>query len=85
MGIRHNELQPLLDHEPSFATSAEPNPSMNNLQRDYLSPASNNRSIEFGTLPETATFGCNLTWTSNYMLPVSRIIGSGIFATPGLS
>ena len=85
MAIRHNELQPLLDHEPSFATSAEPNPSMNNLQRDHLSPASNNPSKEFSTLPETATFGRNLTWTSTYMLTVSRIIGSGIFATPGIS
>ena len=85
MAIRHNELQPLLDHEPSLVTSAEPNPSLNNLQRDQLSPASNNCSIEFGTLPETAIFGRNLTWTSIYMLTVLRIIASGIFATPGIS
>ena len=83
MDIRHDELQPLLDHEPSFSSSAEPNPSMNSLQRGHLSPASNNRSIELDTLPETATFGRNLTWTSAYMLTVSRIVGSGIFATPG--
>ncbi|GIK01907.1 hypothetical protein Aspvir_005948 [Aspergillus viridinutans] len=35
------------------------------------------------TIPETATYGRNLTWTSAYILVVSRVIGSGIFATPG--
>ena len=83
MEIRHDELQPLLDHEPSFSSSAEPNLSTNNLQRGHLSPASNKRSVECDTQPETATFGRNLTWTSAYMLTVSRTVGSGIFATPG--
>ncbi|EPS35754.1 hypothetical protein H072_10698 [Dactylellina haptotyla CBS 200.50] len=35
------------------------------------------------TVPETATFGRNLGWFHVYSLIVSRIIGSGIFATPG--
>ncbi|EWC43942.1 hypothetical protein DRE_01294 [Drechslerella stenobrocha 248] len=35
------------------------------------------------TVPETATFGRNLGWLHVYSLVVSRIIGSGIFATPG--
>ncbi|KAK6343872.1 hypothetical protein TWF696_007525 [Orbilia brochopaga] len=35
------------------------------------------------TLPETATFGRNLGWLHVYSLIISRIIGSGIFATPG--
>ncbi|KAF3901474.1 hypothetical protein ABW21_db0209484 [Orbilia brochopaga] len=35
------------------------------------------------TLPETATFGRNLGWLHVYSLVISRIIGSGIFATPG--
>lgn len=78
-----DELQPLLDHEPSSATSAELNQSTNNLQDGHVSPASNDPSIELDTLPEAATFGRNLTWTSAYMLTVSRIVGSGIFATPG--
>ena len=83
MDIPHDELQPLLDHEPSFSSSAEPNPSMDNLRRGHNSPISNNRSVECGTLPEHATYGRNLTWTSAYMLTISRIVGSGIFATPG--
>ena len=83
MDIPHDELQPLLDHEPSFSSSAEPHQSMDNLRRGHNSPISNNRSVECGTLPENATFGRNLTWTSAYMLTISRIVGSGIFATPG--
>ncbi|EAW21048.1 putative methionine permease [Aspergillus fischeri NRRL 181] len=35
------------------------------------------------TIPETASYGRNLTWTSAYILVISRVIGSGIFATPG--
>ncbi|KAM0102502.1 low-affinity methionine permease [Aspergillus fumigatus] len=34
-------------------------------------------------IPETAPYGRNLTWTSAYILVISRVIGSGIFATPG--
>lgn len=41
------------------------------------------RSIEYDTLPETATYGRNLSWSSAYILVISRVIGSGIFATPG--
>ena len=80
-----DELQPLLDHDPLITTSAKPNQATNNLQDGlHGHPAvSDARSIELETLPETATFGRNLTWTSAYMLTVSRIVGSGIFATPG--
>ena len=78
-----DELQPLLDHESSFSAFAEPNQSTNNLEDGQISTASIDRSIQLGILPETATFGRNLTWTSAYMLTVSRIVGSGIFATPG--
>ena len=83
MSVVHDELQPLLDHEPSFTASAELNHSTNNLQHGLISSSSNDRSTELETLPEAATFGRNLTWTSAYMLTVSRIVGSGIFATPG--
>ncbi|KAJ5564356.1 low-affinity methionine permease [Penicillium frequentans] len=34
------------------------------------------------SLPGT-TYGKNISWTSAYILVVSRVIGSGIFATPG--
>ena len=78
-----DELQPLLDHDPLITASTKPNQATNSLRNDHGSAVSDARSIELETLPETATFGRNLTWTSAYMLTVSRIVGSGIFATPG--
>ena len=41
------------------------------------------RSVEDEVIPETATLGRNLGWCSAYILIISRVIGSGIFATPG--
>ena len=69
-----DELQPLLDHDPLIIPSAKPNQATNNLQDGHGSAVSDARSIELETLPETATFGRNLTWTSAYMLTVSRIV-----------
>jgi amino acid permease len=41
------------------------------------------RSTEADVLLETAVLGRNLGWSSAYILIISRVIGSGIFATPG--
>src|SRR6266496_2715515 len=41
------------------------------------------RHVEDATIAETATLGRNLSWSSAYILVISRVIGSGIFATPG--
>jgi amino acid transporter len=41
------------------------------------------RSLEDDAVPETAVLGRNLGWSSAYILIISRVIGSGIFATPG--
>jgi hypothetical protein len=41
------------------------------------------RSVESDVLPETSVLGRNLGWSSAYILLISRVIGSGIFATPG--
>ena len=80
-----DELRPLVDHEWAPNTFAESSLPADSRQHGHISPVSNApaRSIELDTLPETATFGRNLSWTSAYMLTVSRIVGSGIFATPG--
>lgn len=40
-------------------------------------------TIEDDVLPERATTGRTLSWSSAYILIMSRVIGSGIFATPG--
>lgn len=42
------------------------------------------RSVEDDVLPETSTLGRTLSWQSAYILVISRVIGSGIFATPGV-
>lgn len=47
------------------------------------SPESTTRRTEDDVLPETATFGRNLGWSGSYIMIISRVIGSGIFATPG--
>lgn len=41
------------------------------------------RSPETDVIPETTVLGRNLGWSSAYILIISRVIGSGIFATPG--
>lgn len=41
------------------------------------------RTVDDDIMPETATVGRNLSWSSAYILVISRVIGSGIFATPG--
>ena len=80
----HDELRPLLDHEPSFPAAPESNQSATPLHNGHgLLAPSDTRAVELDTIPETATVGRNLTWTSAYMLTISRVIGSGIFATPG--
>lgn len=48
-----------------------------------ISSASTTRRTEDDVLPETATFGRNLGWSGSYIMIISRVIGSGIFATPG--
>ncbi|KAK3938017.1 amino acid permease-domain-containing protein [Diplogelasinospora grovesii] len=40
-------------------------------------------SVEDDVIPETAVLGRNLGWSSAYIIIISRVVGSGIFATPG--
>ena len=71
------EHRTLLNHESDQALSSQRRSSPNDNGNDLSYP------IDNVTVPETATVGRNLTWTSSFMLTVSRIVGSGIFATPG--
>ncbi|KAL9086249.1 MAG: hypothetical protein Q9159_004255 [Coniocarpon cinnabarinum] len=41
------------------------------------------RTFEETIAPETAVVGRQLGWTSTYILVISRVIGSGLFAMPG--
>ncbi|UNI18460.1 low-affinity methionine permease [Purpureocillium takamizusanense] len=52
---------------------------------DSESPNNNvlSRDVEDDVLPEASPMGRNITWQSAYIIVMSRVIGSGIFATPG--
>ena len=78
-----DERQPLLDPESLIDVSAESNGLVDKLQEGHDPSSTNDSSVDLKTLPETAIVGRNLSWTSAYMLTISRIVGSGIFATPG--
>lgn len=40
--------------------------------------------LEDDVLPEESVLGRNIGWTSAYILAISRVIGGGIFAVPGV-
>ncbi|KAK6840739.1 amino acid permease-domain-containing protein [Apiospora arundinis] len=40
--------------------------------------------LEDDTLPEDSILGRNIDWKSAYIIAISRVIGSGIFAVPGV-
>nr|CDP24888.1 Putative low-affinity methionine permease [Podospora anserina S mat+] len=89
----HGETTPLLRAPPSAAVvhisqghrrqkSSSTSASSTTLKSgDIISTT--RRDIEDDVLPETAVLGRTLGCRSAYILIISRVIGSGIFATPG--
>ncbi|PNH26517.1 hypothetical protein VD0002_g2364 [Verticillium dahliae] len=77
MTITDAEAQPLL----SPATSSSSSSSSTTLYSNNFGKIS--RRIEDDVLPEASSLGRTLSWQSAYILVISRVIGSGIFATPG--
>ncbi|KAL8807209.1 MAG: hypothetical protein Q9182_000891 [Xanthomendoza sp. 2 TL-2023] len=78
-----DESRPLLNSGSTISSSHEPSKLSTSLDDGDGLPTLNHRSVENNTIPETATINRSLSWTSAYMLTISRIVGSGIFATPG--
>ena len=81
--------EPLLKSHDSLAASgsdygsiSESHSSLGD-EETYHNDNDLDRSVENEVLPERAVLGRNLGWTSAYILIMSRVIGSGIFATPG--
>ncbi|KAH6643830.1 amino acid permease-domain-containing protein [Boeremia exigua] len=71
--------------EPLLASSHSQTDSTNTyINSDDGKSTQPSRSIEDDVLPETSTLGRTITWSSAYILVISRVIGSGIFATPGV-
>lgn len=48
------------------------------------SPAPHHGRLEDDVLPEESVLGRNIGWKSAYIIAISRVIGSGIFAVPGV-
>ena len=85
---------------PSSVTDTEPllSPFASPLSKGYASLSNDSideetaethnanvsRSVEDSTQTETSTLGRTIGWKSAYILVISRVIGSGIFATPGV-
>lgn len=72
------------DDRVSLLADASSDRSYSTINDDAITPNdAPKRSIEDDVLPETSPLGRTLGWNSAYILVISRIIGSGIFATPG--
>ena len=95
MDATAEQVLPLLDR--SASSSPEPRPDGATAGRKSEDTASSldgneagertpavSRAVEDDVLPETSVLGRNLGWGSAFILIISRVIGSGIFATPGL-
>jgi amino acid transporter len=63
-------------HKPTAVTSV----GEGSVSSDDWKPS---REVEDDVLPEASTLGRSLSWGSCFILVISRVIGSGIFATPG--
>lgn len=72
------ETSPLLSPRSSHDSATH---SQNHEQQ--LQHANEERKIDNDVLPESSTSGRNIGWGSAYVLVISRVIGSGIFAMPG--
>ncbi|CAI6342232.1 unnamed protein product [Periconia digitata] len=78
-----NDQDPLLARSPSPTSSLKP--LLGSDQEFYGTVREGvSRSVEDDVLPETSVLGRTITWPSAYILVISRVIGSGIFATPGV-
>lgn len=72
------------ENQPLLLASNSQTESTKTYIDNYGNSPQPSRSIEDDVLPETSTLGRTITWSSAYILVISRVIGSGIFATPGV-
>lgn len=71
--MANDEERPLIPHPVEAEASHEDNAGDS-------TPA---RKVDDAVLPETAATGRKIGWASAYILVLSRVVGSGIFAMPG--
>jgi amino acid transporter len=78
----HEAREPLLSPSNSASSSSSTSNSLHD--PEDASSIKLNRNVEESVLQEThPVLGRQLSWSSAYILVISRVIGSGIFATPG--
>ena len=78
--MEDDEDRPLLQRDNrSYTSSSRPKSTDENIDTEQDFP----RSVDKNIYPEESHLGRHLTWQSAYILVISRVIGSGIFATPG--
>lgn len=83
MSTTPDEESPLLQRRASLPSSLKSGYGSDEESDRTIAVGEVTRSIEDDVLPETSVLGRNITWPSAYILVISRVIGSGIFATPG--
>ena len=73
-----------LETSPLLSPASSPSSSLGeSIERQRKAVVLDERNIENDVLPEESTVGRNIGWGSAYVLVISRVIGSGIFAMPG--
>jgi amino acid permease len=82
MAMHSGEQEPLLSRTITPTDSTKDDTSSDESATTIAEGTS--RKIEDDVLPETSTLGRTISWSSAYILVISRVIGSGIFATPGV-
>ncbi|EWY99723.1 hypothetical protein FOYG_03684 [Fusarium oxysporum NRRL 32931] len=74
---------PLLQSRSSYGSADKTSTRHDSIDSEAAGEIRPSRDVEDDVLPETSTIGRNLSWQSAYILVISRVVGSGIFATPG--
>ncbi|KAI7762825.1 hypothetical protein LZL87_008266 [Fusarium oxysporum] len=74
---------PLLQSRSSYGSTDKTSTRHDSIDSEAAGEIQPSRDVEDDVLPETSTIGRNLSWQSAYILVISRVVGSGIFATPG--
>ncbi|WKT43493.1 Amino acid/polyamine transporter I [Fusarium oxysporum f. sp. vasinfectum] len=74
---------PLLQSRSSYGSTDKTSTRHDSIDSEAAGEIRPSRDVEDDVLPETSTIGRNLSWQSAYILVISRVVGSGIFATPG--
>lgn len=83
MASSSSEDSPLLGSDSASIRSSSVR-KLSNEDEDGPSSPPEFGNLEDDVLPEESVLGRNIDWKSAYIIAISRVIGSGIFAVPGV-